>query len=301
MKTRTNRIFALLLAALLLAASLAGCSAPAQTEEPQEETQPAEASSQIADSSEMTTVEDIVDELYVPVSAEHLKNGTYDIEVDSSSSMFNIVKCVLTVEDDSMTAVMTMGGTGYRYIYMGTPEEAVAASEDAYILPVADENGAHTFTVPVEALDAGVKCAAFSDSKEKWYDRTLVFRTKTLALSDFDPGFLTTAESLGLADGTYTCNVTLSGGSGKAYVESPATLTVRSGRVTAEIVWSSDKYDFMVVDGVQYDPVNGDGNSTFLIPVESFDFSLPVQADTIAMSTPHLIDYTLYFYSSTIE
>ena len=303
MKNSLLKSLCLFLTMLLLACSFAGC-AQQEAAEPEQtpEEQPQEAPSDlIADASEKTAAEDVVDESYVPIYAESIKNGTYEIEVDSSSSMFNIVKCLLTVTEDGMTADMTMGGTGYRYIYMGTPEEAVAAAESDYVLPEVDADGAHHYVVPVEALDKGINCAAFSDNKEKWYDRVLVFRTASLGLNDFADGTFATVKSLGLADGAYTCEVTLAGGSGKASVQSPANITVRGGSTTAEIVWSSDKYDFMVVNGVTYTPVSLDPGATFLIPVGAFDFALPVQADTIAMSTPHLIDYTLRFDSSTIQ
>ena len=103
-----------------------------------------------------------------------------------------------------------------------------------------------------------------------------------------------------LADGDYQVAVTLEGGSGKATVESPAKLIVENGKMTAVIVWSSPNYDQMIVDGEQYLPVPRDGNSTFEIPVSAFDKDLPVQAETTAMSQPHMIDYTLNFDSSTI-
>ena len=95
--------------------------------------------------------------------------------------------------------------------------------------------------------------------------------------------------------------VTLEGGSGKASVESPAKLTVRGGEVTATIVWSSSNYDYMVVNGAELLPVNEEGNSVFEIPVSGFDYPMPVQADTTAMSQPYLIDYTLYFDSASIN
>ena len=199
-----------------------------------------------------------------------------------------------------MTAAMTMGGTGSLYVYMGTGEEAVAAGEDSYIPFVEDGSGAHTYTVPVEALDRGVDCAAFSKNKEMWYDRTLVFRADSLPMDAFAGGVIATAESLGLADGSYTVDVTLSGGSGRVGVESPAQLTVENGAAAATIVWSSSSYDYMKVDGVQYDLVGTEGNSAFVIPVLGFDFQMPVQANTTAMSTPHEIEYTLYFDSATI-
>ena len=307
MSKRTLSIFSILAVLLLFCSCLTACTknneeAGALDPQTQGQTSGETAeSSLIADASEKTTAEDVVDESYIPIYATAINNGTYEIEVDSSSSMFNIVKCVLTVTDDVMTADMTMGGTGYRYIYIGTPEEAVAASEEDYVYPETDADGAHHFIVPIEALDLGIDCAAFSDNKEKWYDRILVFRTSSLSLSDFAEGTFATAASLGLADGDYNCEVTLSGGSGKSTVQSPARLTVRDGSATAEIIWSSDKYDYMIVNGITYTPVSRDPGSTFLIPVDAFDFNLPVQADTIAMSTPHLIEYTLHFDSNTIQ
>ena len=102
------------------------------------------------------------------------------------------------------------------------------------------------------------------------------------------------------ADGSYTCAVTLEGGSGRATVESPAALTVADGTMTAVIVWSSPNYDYMLIDGEKYLPTNTEGNSTFEIPVAALDTALAVTADTVAMSTPHEIDYTLTFDSATL-
>ena len=260
-----------------------------------------DATNHVASADEMATPQDVVDEDMVPIYGDSLKDGVYSITVDSSSSMFNITACELTVENGEMTAVMTMGGTGYLYVYMGTGEEAASASSDDYISYVENENDEHTFTVPVEALDIGIDCAAFSKNKEKWYDRVLVFRADSLSQDAFAEGTITTAEDIGLADGVYEIQVTLEGGSGKAYVESPAGITVENGIVTATIIWSSANYDYMVVDGEKYLPINTEGNSTFEIPVSGFDWPLNVKADTTAMSTPHEIDYTLYFDSGTIE
>lgn len=109
-----------------------------------------------------------------------------------------------------------------------------------------------------------------------------------------------TADDLGLADGSYWIDVTLSGGSGKASVESPATIAIEDGQVTATIIFSSSYYDYMLVDGERYEPVNTEGNSAFEIPVDGFDYEMAVTADTTAMSTPHEIEYTLYFDSATI-
>ncbi len=95
-----------------------------------------------------------------------------------------------------------------------------------------------------------------------------------------------------ISDGEYAASVVLTGGSGRAYIESPCIVTVKGGIAQAHIVWSSPNYDYMIVDGKTYYPVNTEGNSEFVIPVEPGK-EMKIQADTTAMSTPHLIDYTL--------
>lgn len=103
-----------------------------------------------------------------------------------------------------------------------------------------------------------------------------------------------------LSDGTYTIEVTLTGGSGRASVESPASITVQGDKMTAIIVWSSPFYEYMLIDGVQYDPIQTEGNSTFEIPIV-LDEDMAISACTIAMSEPHVVEYTLHFDSSTIK
>jgi hypothetical protein len=103
------------------------------------------------------------------------------------------------------------------------------------------------------------------------------------------------------ADGRYTIGVMLAGGSGRVTVGSPAELTIAGGAMTAVIIWSSPYYDFMLVDGTYYYPVNSEGNATFEIPVRHLDRDIAVSAETTAMSEPHVIDYTLRFDSSTLK
>ncbi|MGN0637852.1 MAG: hypothetical protein ACI4J0_05740 [Huintestinicola sp.] len=239
----------------------------------------------------------VIPEDMTPVYADSLKDGEYNIKVDSSSSMFTVTDCVLTVSEGKMTARMTMGGTGYLYVFMGKGENA---SEEGYIPFEENPDGTHSFTVPVEGLDMGTDCAAFSKKKEMWYDRTLLFRADSLPAESFAEGVIKTAGSLGLADGEYTVDVSLEGGSGRAKINSPARLTVSDGEVFAEIVWGSSNYDCMTVGGEKYYPQNTEGNSEFVIPVTGFDYKMPVSANTTAMSTPHEIEYTLYFDSLSL-
>ncbi len=317
-----NRNIALLLAAGMLLGLLSACgseagsaasslsAAPEITETPEvqeaAETEGSAAESaapkadQVASAGEMTTVEEVVEEGMAPVYPSELKDGTYEVEMKSSSSMFKVDRCELKVENGTMQAVLYMTSQSYLYLYAGTAQEAAKADEADYIPREDAGDGMGSFTLPVEALDTGVSCAAFSKKKEKWYDRTLLFRADSLPQEAFLEARGTSASNLVLDDGEYTVDVTLSGGSGRASVESPAKLTVSGGEFTATILWSSSNYDYMLVDGVQYDPVNTEGNSAFEIPVLTFDTPVAVQADTTAMSQPYLIDYTLTFDSSSI-
>lgn len=227
-------------------------------------------------------------------------DGEYEIAVESSSNMFNIVACTLIVENGNMEALMTMSGSGYRYVYPGTPEEAENADPSTYIETGESDQGTNLFRFPVAALDEEIPCAAFSKKKEQWYDRMLVFRSDTLPASAFADGRFPDAASLSLADGTYRIEVTLEGGTGRASLESPCRLFVEDGKASAEIIWSSANYDYMKVDGQQYDAEIKDGHSVCVIPVAYFSRPLGVIADTTAMSTPHEIEYTLLFDAVTI-
>ncbi len=317
-----RRIASLLLSALLLLGLLAGCGgssaqeaaahaeaevvAPAAAESPAapEETadeSTGDAAGKVAGAEDMTEVVEVLEEGMVPIGADALREGVWPVEMKSSSSMFKADHCEILVENGEMQAVLYMTSEAYLYMYAGTATEAAAAPEAEYITLESAGDGLNSFTLPLEALDAPLECAAYSRRKELWYDRTLLFRADSLPLEAFAEGYLTTAESLDLADGEYSVEVTLSGGSGRASIQSPARLLVQDGEILAEIVWSSSKYDFMMVDGEKYLPVNTEGNAAFLIPVSVFDHPMAVQADTTAMSQPHLIDYSLRFDSATVQ
>lgn len=291
-----------LLAALLAALMLtSGCGSSPSQQQTDTAAQTGETgTSNVASASDMAEVEEVVEEGMTPISGDKVKDGTYSVAVKSSSKMFDITACELTVEGGKMTATMHMGGKGYLYVYMGTGEQAAAADEADYIPFTEQADGTHSFTVPVDALDEGIDCAAFSKKKEKWYDRTILFRADSLPMDAFADGVVTTPDSLSLADGSYTADVALAGGSGRASVQSPAELTVKDGKVTAKIVWSSKNYDYMKIGDTKYDTVIEDEHSTFEIPVSCFDWAMAVKADTTAMSEAHEIDYTLTFDSASV-
>ncbi len=267
-----------------------------------------------------------------PVYGSQVADGEYEIEVESSSSMFRVTEAVLTVKDGEMSALMTLGGTGYGRLFMGTAEEAASADESLYIPFAEDEEGAYTYSVPVEALNRPLDCAAWSIRKEKWYDRKIVFQASSLpegAVQEIRAGQETerTSESpadgddaadtrhsgeesaafasadavTDAPDGVYRLEVSLQGGSGRTSVSSPAEVSVKDGKAVARIEWSSPHYDYMTVDGKRYLPVNEEGNSVFEIPVCALDEAFEVTADTTAMGTPHEIEYTLIFDSAGLE
>ena len=298
--------------ALLLACMMAGAVTAAATDY-----------SKVADASDMTTVEAVGVEGMTPVSGADVVNGVYEVEVESSSSMFKIEKAVLTVEDGRMTADLTLSGTSYLVLYPGTGNEAAADTEDNYIGYAEDADGAYTYTIPVPALDQPFHCAAFSRNKEQWYDRSLLVRADSLPpeavlveLPDYEAleqaardariaaiqnegegeAAAPAASGIDLPDGIYLTEITMEGGTGRASVHSPSTITVKDGKATVQLEWSSPNYDYMIVDGVRYEEEDMGENSVFLIPVTALDQPLTMIADTTAMSTPHEIEYTFTFH-----
>lgn len=243
------------------------------------------------------------------------EDGVYTAEFDTDSNMFHVNeandgKGTMTVKDGKMTIHVSLVSKSIVNLFVGTAEDA--QKEGAEILePTTDEvtysdgykEEVFGFDIPVPALDEEFDCALLG-KKGKWYDHKVsvsdpVPAEETAEKEEASAGI--TVEELKLEDGNYTAEVTLEGGSGKATVESPAKLEIRDGKAIAELIWSSPNYDYMIVDGEKYEMTNTEGNSTFEIPVAVFDAALAVKADTVAMSEPHEIDYTLQFDSASIK
>jgi hypothetical protein len=104
-----------------------------------------------------------------------------------------------------------------------------------------------------------------------------------------------------LADGEYAISLEMSGGSGKASVDSPTVLYIKDGKASVLLTWSSSNYDYMIVREETYYNESEEGErSTFTVPVEAFDEPLEMIADTTAMGTPHEITYTMTFYADSV-
>ena len=287
---KDTRFVSLLAVSALLAASLAGCGSSASSVA-------SSASSEAVSSVAESAVSEAASESAAASSARALEDGTYTAEFDTDSSMFHVNeasdgKGTLTVEDGQMTLHISLQSKKIVNLYVGMAADAPDHEAD-WLQPTTDtvtysdgtSEEVYGFDVPVEALDTDFQLAILG-TKGKWYDHTVSVRNVEAQAAE-------AVETP--ADGSYTCEVTLEGGSGRATVDSPAALTVSDGKMTATIVWSSPNYDYMIVDGEKYLPTNTEGNSTFEIPVSALGTPLSVVADTVAMSTPHEIEYTLTF------
>lgn len=107
--------------------------------------------------------------------------------------------------------------------------------------------------------------------------------------------------ALSLSDGEYCVSVEMTGGSGKATVSSPTLMTVVDGIPYAQLTWSSENYDYMIVDGKRYNNESEPGmHSVFTVPITEWDAPIDIIADTTAMGHPVEIHYQLYFYPDSV-
>ena len=206
-----------------------------------------------------------------------LSDGTYTAEFTTDSSMFHVNdaydnKGTLTVKDGKATHV-ALTSTHIVNLFLGTAKDA--SKDKAELLEPTVETvdygdgtteEVNAFDIPVPVLDEEFDLALIG-TKGKWYDHKVKVSNATPA-------------------------------DGKASIASPAEVTISGGAAIATVQWSSPNYDYMIVDGQKYMPVNTDGNSVFEIPVK-LDTPMQVIGDTVAMSKPHEVEYTLTFHSDS--
>lgn len=236
----------------------------------------------------------------VEATAPALADGVYLADFNTDSTMFHANevcegKGTLTVKDGKMTIHVSLASTSILNLYPGLAEDAqkdgaelLQPSKDELTYPDGLKETVNGFDIPVPALDQEFDVALIG-KKGKWYDH------KVSVSNPVPQG------QEALADGEYTVEAVLSGGTGRAKLLNPTALTVSEGKITATIVWSSSNYDYMIVNGDQYLPITTEGGSTFQIPVESLGVEIPVTADTVAMGTPHEIEYTILLQADTVS
>ncbi|MBO5238057.1 MAG: iron transporter [Lachnospiraceae bacterium] len=248
-----------------------------------------------------------------PVTEENvLPDGIYMAEFDTDSSMFRVNeaydgKGTLTVEDGNMNIHVSLGSQNIVNLYPGLAEDA--KKEGALLLePTVDSvtysdgwtDEVYGFDIPVPAIGEEFDVALIG-KKGKWYDHKVVVSNPQLLDSTITSKADIEETKIDLEDGDYAIDIIFEGGSGKAEILSPAFITVSNDTIIATVKWSSPNYDYMIVQGEKYLPVNVEGDSVFEIPVTVFDESISVIGDTVAMSKPHEIEYSITFCSDTIE
>lgn len=241
-----------------------------------------------------------------------LPDGIYLAAFDTDSSMFRVNeahdgKGTLTVEDGKMTIHISLGSKNIVNLYPGLAEDA--EKENAVLLePSVDSvtysdgltDEVHGFDVPVPMIGEEFDVALIG-KKGKWYDHKVVV-SDPQPLDSADTSEVSGNETqIDLEDGSYAIDIIFEGGSGKAEILSPAIITVSGDEVIAVLKWNSPNYDYMLVGDEKYLPVNKEGDSVFEIPVTVFDEAISVTGDTVAMSRPHEIEYSITFCSDTIE
>lgn len=252
-------------------------------------------------------------------SGPGIADGTYVATFTTDSSMFHVSEAnqdrgILTVEDGKMTIHVSLQSKKIVNLYPGTAEDAkkegaelLEPTTDTVVYSDGYKDEVYGFDIPVPALDEEFDVALIG-THGNWYDHKVVVSDpvegddiQAVISGDNAGDGVDTADISDLADGEHTIEVALEGGTGKASVDSPAVIRKNGDDVIAVITWSSPYYDYMIVDGQRYEPVNTDGNSVFEIPVMSFGSPLEVIADTTAMSEPHEIEYTLSFDPASLK
>lgn len=265
--------------------------------------------------------EKVLSETESEFRTELLPDGIYSADFDTDSSMFSLNeasegKGLLTVKDGEMSIHISLKSKKILNLFPGLAQEA--EKEGASLLEPTTDTVTYSdgyteevfgFDLPVPALNTEFDLALIG-TRGKWYDHKVSVKNPEFleALSETEGETEPESEKDRNENGreameTFLAEVILEGGSGRAFVESPCRVTLLSGKMTAEIVWSSNHYDYMLIDGEKILPENETdsdgnlvGNARFLLPIPALDEPLSVIADTTAMSVPHEIAYTLTFH-----
>lgn len=188
-----------------------------------------------------------------PAPSNVPSDGIYSTTAETGASMFKVVGVKLTVKNGKMSAVITLSGEGYDYLYMGTAADAATHTDnwikysgtDTYTLGDETKTG-RTYTMPVSALDTPLTIASHSERQQKWYNRTITISSKNLKKTGDIPAEGTPA------DGIYSTSAV----TGAAMFKVVGTkLTVKNGKMTALITLSGVGYDYLYM-GTAADAAN---------------------------------------------
>lgn len=121
-------------------------------------------------------------------TVELIDGASYKVTAETGADMFKVVDCTLvSTKDKGMEAVITLSRQGYDYLYMGRAEEAAEADKNS-LIPFNEVNGKYTYTIPVKALNTGIEVASHSKNNNKWYDRTITFKSEGMQFQGLKEG-----------------------------------------------------------------------------------------------------------------
>ena len=115
-------------------------------------------------------------------------DGVYTTTTSTGAEMFRVVETILTVKNGKMSAEITLSGTGYDYLYMGTAAEA-AGNESQWIgfkdkeksyIEDGEEKTGRSYIIPISTLDTPIAMASHSVKRDRWYDRSITVSSKNL-------------------------------------------------------------------------------------------------------------------------
>lgn len=115
-------------------------------------------------------------------------DGVYTTTAETGTTMFRVVETILTVKNGKMSAEITLSGTGYDYLYMGTAAEA-AGNENQWIgfkdkeksyIEDGEEKTGRSYIIPISTLDTPLAMASHSVKRDKWYDRSITVSSNNL-------------------------------------------------------------------------------------------------------------------------
>ncbi len=237
-----------------------------------------------------------------------IADGQYLADFVTDSSMFHANetkdgKGELTVGDGKMTLHVSMPSKNIIKLYLGTAKEAVNNEEET-LMPTTDTvtyadgltEEVYGFDIPIPYLNREFDLALIG-KKGKWYDHKVkVSNPEPISGQSEQNADLQIPE-----DGSYSAEIKLEGGAGKATLKSPTTIRIQDQKAFATLEWSSPNYDYMLKDGIKYLPINKEGNSIFELPISGFDQPMTVVGDTVAMSRPYEIEYQITIDSKTLK
>lgn len=115
-------------------------------------------------------------------------DGVYTTTISTGAEMFRVVATILTVKNGKMSAEITLSGTGYDYLYMGTAEEA-AGNESQWIgckdeqksyIENGEEKTGRSYIIPISTLDTPLAMASHSVKRDRWYNRSITVSSNNL-------------------------------------------------------------------------------------------------------------------------